>query len=233
MDIIIVIVFFCIGCLSGYIGAYSKKKGENRALMEDIARVTDEKQKVESKYKIEIEEQKKRHTLEIEKRKYKYGEKLKQFTSYFKLLDEFNRKSNESFENDILPIIERFFADYETVETEDDKDSGNKAIAELMNGFLKIESKMKEEYLRMRTETNTLRLISSPKMNTLLDELDKLLDESFDASNYSLKSLSDPEQFRNPEGVKPYQEKVHELGKKVQKKRQQLMDLMKQELDDI
>jgi hypothetical protein len=233
MDIIIGIVCFCIGCLSGYLIAYSKKKGENRALMEDIARLTDEKQKVKSQYEIRLEEQKKLHTLEIEKRKYKYEEKLKQFTRYFKLLDEFNRKSNESFDNDIQPIIKRFFDDYSTVETEDDKDSGNKAIAELMNGFLKIESKMKEEYLRMSTETNTLRLISSPKMNALLDEMDKLLGESFDASNYSLKNLSDPEQFRNIEGAKPYQEKANELGKMVQKKRQQLMDLMKQELDDI
>lgn len=233
IDIIIGIFCFGIGCLSGYLIAYFKKKGENRALTEDIARLTDEKQKVISQYEIRLEEQKKLHALDIVKRKYKFEEKIRQFTRYFKLLDEFNRKNQESYTNDIIPIIKLFYTDYETVETEDSKDSENKAIAELMNGFLKINSKISEEHVRMRNETNTLRLISSPKMNALLDDMDKLLSESFDASTEQLKALSVPEQFRNPEGAKPNQEKIYELGKMVQKKRQQLMDLMKQELDEI
>lgn len=69
------IVSFVFGILVLYLTAYSNAKGKNRALEEDVSRLEDEKQKIIAKYRAETEELKKQHSLEIEKRKYKYEDK--------------------------------------------------------------------------------------------------------------------------------------------------------------
>lgn len=91
-EIMHIVLSFLLGMFVLYFTAYSKTKGKNKALQEDISRLEDEKQKVLAKYKIEMEEIKKQHSLDIEKRKYLYDEKRQQFVKLFSLLDEFHRK---------------------------------------------------------------------------------------------------------------------------------------------
>lgn len=93
---------FVIGIIVVYLTAYSKAKGQNKALREDLSALEDEKQKIVAKYMAEAEELKKNHALDIEKRKYQYDEKRAQFVKYFALIDEFHGKSNDIFSNSFL-----------------------------------------------------------------------------------------------------------------------------------
>lgn len=64
-----------LGFLSLYITAYAKAKGKNKALEENISRLEDEKQRVIAKYQSKLQELKRQHALDLEKRKYLYEEK--------------------------------------------------------------------------------------------------------------------------------------------------------------
>jgi sensor histidine kinase YesM len=83
-----------LGFLSLYLTAYAKAKGKNQALEEDVSRLEDEKQGVIAKYQAELQELKRQHALDLEKRKYLYEEKRQQFTKFFAMLDEFELLSN-------------------------------------------------------------------------------------------------------------------------------------------
>jgi len=108
------IVSFLLGMFVVYITAYTKAKGKNKALMEDNICLENDKQKIAVQHRNETEELKKQHSLDIEKRKYQYEEKRHQFSKYFKLLDEFNQRSNETFVEEfikdqslITPLVKR------------------------------------------------------------------------------------------------------------------------------
>lgn len=88
VEISIAIVNFLLGFLVFYLTAYSKTKGKNKALKEDISKLEDEKQKIIAKYQAETESIKKQHTLDIEKRKFQYEDKRIQFQKYFSILDQ-------------------------------------------------------------------------------------------------------------------------------------------------
>ncbi len=105
VEISTTIASFVSGILAIYLTAYSKAKGKNRALKEDISRLEDEKQKIIAKYRAETEELKKQHSLEIEKRKYQYEDKRTQFTKYFSMLDQFHGKSHKIFTERFSPIL--------------------------------------------------------------------------------------------------------------------------------
>lgn len=232
-DLIYLAFGLCIGGVIGYLRGYSKKKGENKALSEDVARLTREKHEVISQYELRLEEEKKKHTLDIEKRKYRYEEKARQFTRYFALLDEFHRKANESFEIEFKPIVDRFLENFIRSQLENDPASSSKAMAEFGTAVQATTSKLNEEHLRIRSETNTLRLVASETMRKVLDELDQSLDSSFEASMELLKTLAVPDQFKNPEVFQSLQDKNEALGRVVHEKREELMSLMRKELDEI
>jgi uncharacterized membrane protein YraQ (UPF0718 family) len=86
----LVIVFF-----SGYLISYFKEKGKNKALLSDIKRLTEEKERIVSDFK-----------LEIEKRKYQYESKKEQYFKYFNLIDEFGKSGNDDFYENFFPIVE-------------------------------------------------------------------------------------------------------------------------------
>jgi hypothetical protein len=112
IDVIINILSFGFGALVIYLTAYLKVKGKNKGLIEDISKLENEKQKIIAKYRVETEEVKKQHSLDIEKRKFQYEDKRAQFSKYFSLLDEFHSKCNAVFLDKFQPIMTEFLSGY-------------------------------------------------------------------------------------------------------------------------
>lgn len=167
MEYIIGLISFLLGIASGYFIAYGKEKGKNRALKEDIESLEDQKQQVQIKYTREIEELKKDNALNIELRKHKYEEKKNQFAKFFTLLDEFHAKSNEIFMERFGPIYSKFMENYLV----DDESTQNEAIAEFNQGMMGLFGELNQEHLKLTTETNSIRLISSEILDGHLDQL--------------------------------------------------------------
>lgn len=215
--------------MSLYLTAYAKAKGKNHALEEDVSRLEDEKQRVIAKYHAELQELKRQHALDLEKRKYLYEEKRQQFTKFFAMLDEFQRRSYSLFGERFHPIINQFLGSYTGTSNEADQ----AAIASFNSGVQDIFYELSEEQARISNETNSIRLIASEELADLLNRLDEAVRESTSDAGEMLKFMATPEFWADQSLIAPYQEKVEESGVRVKECRDNIMSRMKHELQEI
>jgi hypothetical protein len=226
-----IILALIVGVI-GFISSYAIMKSKNRSLKKDIAMLADEKQKIISKYEIELEELKKTHTLDIEKRKTIFHEKLNLFSKYLESLSEFRRKCTEDFTKDIWPSINEVSIEYANAVI----NGKNLKIEELLKPLynsINFSSKKEVEYRKIMTETIKLKLFGSPEIRGILDDIEKLVGEFYDFLNPFLRNLPNQVQAGNIEGAKHDMEKNFEIPKKLEEKERQLEDLMRQEMDKI
>lgn len=229
MEYIIGLISFLLGIASGYFIAYGKEKGKNRALKEDIESLEDQKQQVQIKYTREIEELKKDNALNIELRKHKYEEKKNQFAKFFTLLDEFHAKSNEIFMERFGPIYSKFMENYLV----DDESTQNEAIAEFNQGMMGLFGELNQEHLKLTTETNSIRLISSEILDGHLDQLTAKVGDATNTAQDMLKMMASPEFWADQTILSPLQIKAEEQGREIILIRNNIRKQMKGELDQI
>lgn len=218
-----------LGFLSLYLTAYAKAKGKNKALEEDVSRLEDEKQRVITKYQAELQELKREHALDLEKRKYLYEEKRQQFTKFFSMLDEFQRKSYALFRERFYPVMNQFLSSYTGTSGEADQ----AAIANFAKSVQDLFHELSEEQIRIANETNSIKLIASDEMDDLLNRLDEAVGESTSDANEMLKFMATHEFWADQSLVVPYQKKAEESGMLVKQCRDNIMSLMKRELQEI
>ncbi len=229
MDVLINILSFLGGMSVLYLTAYVKVKGKNKALIEDVKKLEDEKQKIIAKYRAETEEIKKQHTLDVEKRKFQYEDKRKQFSKYFSLLDEFHGKCNSVFLERFQPIITEFLSGYLV----DDEQVKNEAIVKYNGEVQSLVFELNEEHLKLKSEQNSIRLIASPEVDELLGKLYIAVKTATDLSTEMLRFMSTPEFWADQSLVLPYQEKLTVSGNEVQVTHNNLKEQMKIELNEI
>lgn len=223
------VISFLVGGFCGFLGAYLKEKGKNRALVEDVSRLEDEKQKVQIKYSRELEEYKKENVLNVELRKHKYNDKKNQFTKYFALLDDFNRKSNEVFQDQFGTIFSKFAGKAMSGEGAIDESFASEfslEIAQLINEIGK-------DYLRISTEANSIRLVSSDAVDGLIDQLNKLVGDSTKTTQDMLKTMGTLEFWNDQSILNPLTEHAIKQGQEIIHVREALRKQMKAELDEI
>lgn len=212
---------------------YFKKKGEYIASQEEIGSITREKKKVEAEFEEKIEAIKKNHQLDIEKRKHQYAAKHAEFKKFFSLLDEFNRNCHKKVWDEFNPLIVQFNNKFLDSEQRGDKDASTNAIADFSKSVLNLTMKMNEESVRLRNETNSIRLIAPKDILSLIDELDVLLVKSFDASMNVVKGMATLEFMTNPSVIEPLKTEAEYFVALVKEMHDKLMHSMREHLDSI
>ena len=229
VSILEIIFSFSAGALVVYLTAYAKAKGNNKALKEDISKLEDEKQNIVAKYRAETEELKKQHSLDIEKRKFKYEDKRAQFTKFFLMFDQFQNKGRSIINEDFTPLLSELLSSV-IIGTEESK---KEAFYQFTNNIQHIIDKIYEEHIKMTNETNSIRLIATPEMDILLDEFESALNKAKDNASEMIKFMTTPEFFANQTLLIPYQKASEESGNLVSEYRVKLKNRMKCELDEI
>ncbi|MDG3084724.1 hypothetical protein P7F88_00905 [Vibrio hannami] len=220
---------FIIGALSLYFTAYTKAKGANKALKEDIEVLENAKQEIITKHAAELESIKKDHVLDIEKRKYQYEAKRAQFSKFFQLIDEFNSKCNSVFVERFPPMFQRLLAG----QLSECAEVSNNSVLEFNAEIMQLFNELNEEQLKVTHESNSIRLIATPEIDTLLDQLALDIKSSYDDSVSMLKFMGTPEYFIDNSTIAPYQTRLTESGYKVISSREALKAQMKMELNEI
>src|SRR5690606_27206068 len=142
------------GFLMGYFTSYFNEKGKNKAIIEDTSQITEEKEKVTSKY-----------GLETTKRKIQYETKSNAYMKYFTLLDEQSQIENIEAQQEFLPVLTKFNTEY--LSNIGDIEKELKAVSEFSNSIQTIMIKSQERYFKFKNETNALKLIAGNKVLTL------------------------------------------------------------------
>ena len=206
--------------ISGYLISYFKEKGKNKALLGDIKRLTEEKERIISDYK-----------LDIEKRKYKYESKKEQYFKYFNLIDEFGKSGNDSFYRDFFPIVDTFNKDF--LSANGDKERELEVLNNFTSSLNPMLSKSNENLVRLRAETKTIRLIANDKVQGYLDKLDQLYDISFERSADMLRSMGNNIISNNQALIDKQNQDLQSLGSMINEVHEQLVIAIKKELDEI
>ena len=117
-----ILIGIILGAIAGYVAAYLKKKAQNRALLEDVRRLEEEKRSVEKKFVVEVEQVKKEHNLEIEHRKYQYEDKRKVYSDFCNDLDKYQSQGQVIFKERMMPMMTRL------LESIEDSDGSTKSV---------------------------------------------------------------------------------------------------------
>lgn len=144
-----------IGVILGALGAYLTQKAKNKALIEDNEVLTES-----------IESIKKDHALEFAKRKHQYESKSKQYFKYFELLDSVSGNDTQSALSMLPEMMANFTA--ELIRADNDQDKVADAISNYMKSVNTIMFNAEKNYIRLKQETSTLKLIASDNITTIL-----------------------------------------------------------------
>ncbi len=90
-----------------------------------------------------------------------------------------------------------------------------------------------EEQIKISNETNSIRLISSPEIDILLDKLELAVKKSTDDAGDMMKFMATPQFLADQTLLSPCQQRAEESGAFVLQCRDELRSRMKYELDEI
>ncbi|MCD4788962.1 MAG: hypothetical protein K8R37_03090 [Bacteroidales bacterium] len=195
--------------------------------------LTEETEEIKSKYNKEIEIIKKEHLLDIEKRKYQYESKKEQYINFFKLLDNFNTDSNVIAQEKMIPIIEEFNRNYLNAANRNNKRGETNATTVMSKKVQKLMFESNKELSRIKQETNTIRIIASDSILKTLNLLELAYDRSFEESSKMMKDLQIQMMTNDQEGMKRSQREMQEIANAILKFKNDLIQQMRIELNEI
>ncbi len=130
----------------------------------------------------EIESLKHSYNLDLEKRKRIYEMKATQFEKYFRMIDDFGKRQQVDIPKRMQPIINEFMRNYLKAIDRGDKTAATESITNFGSKISDVTNEGMEQYLSLKSETNSLKLIASDELSLLFDELQQLYDSAFDSA---------------------------------------------------
>lgn len=94
-------------------------------------------------------------------------------------------------------------------------------------------SNSNENLVRLRAETNSIRLIANKKVRDYLEQLDELYDISFEKSSNMLREMGNNMILENQELINEQNRELHSLGLKIKTIHDELVEEIRKELDEI
>lgn len=209
-----------IGLLFLYLKTYISQKAKNKALRNENLTLTQQ-----------IENIKKIHELDIAKRKYQYESKKEQYLKFFQLIDSFTGKQNLSCINKMTPIITEFYAGF--LATMDDKTEQSKVCAAYMEKMQNLMNENNTELMKVKQETNTIRLIASEEVIELLDLMEKAYDNMFDISAQIINMMPNNIMTNNQIALQEHAEILTEISQTSLNIKENLIQQMRNDLNKI
>lgn len=227
------IAFALVGLILLYIRTYLKERAKISALKSQNEKLINQSESIKSIYSKELEEIKKNHQLDLEKRKYQYESKQKQYIEFFKFLDHFSGDYNVDSQKKMLPILEEFNRNYMQAANTNNQKGITNASTVLSAKIQKVMSEANEELTRIKQETNTIRLIASDSVIKSLNLLELAYDKAFEESSTMMSKLPAQLIMNDQEGMNESQNEIEISGKVILSVKAKLIKLMRSELNEI
>lgn len=209
-----------ISALLGFAIGYVKEKFKNQALKEDIAKITEEKERVTTHYK-----------LDQEKRKYQYERKHEVYSKYHGLLDKFDSEKNpfldqKKMNGQVTVLLNSMY--------ESGDDEGKKM--EAINVFYNSIDEMIQEALigikEIAKETNQLKLIATPEIIAIVESIQANYDKVGKMSTAISETLK--KMFAGGDlDFSPITSEAERISTETKDMKAKLTELMRLEIDKI
>lgn len=217
---LIYMIFAFLGLLILYIKTYTTEKAKMEVL------------KSENKKLIE-ERIKKDFQLEISKRRYQYESKKEQYILFFKLLDQFTNEANKSTQEKLLPILDEFNRNFLNSSSRNDKKGENNATSVMSKKIQRLTFEANESLIKIKQETNTIRLIASDRIIQKLDLLELAYDKNMEQAIKMMNDLPKQMMSNDQYGMKKSQREIEISALVIKEIKDEIIELMRKELDEI
>ena len=201
-----------IGIAIGGATSYYVQKAKNKATIEDLAEVTEEKERVVSQY---------------QKRNYQYNRKHDAYTNYNVLLNEFefegNKLTQENLETPFNILIHKVYG------SPNDKGKQQEALTEYGIAFNSLINETLESLKRIAKETHEMKLVAPEHIIVKLERLDKLYKDVVAVTNQVFSTVD----LENMElNLTPLNAKMDEIGDGANILRSDILQDMRKDLND-
>lgn len=211
-----------IGILIGGASTYFNKRAEFRALKENNAALQKENEAIRSSYE-----------LEVSKRKYRYEEKLRQYSNFFSLIDACSKEMNGRTQQQCIEAINRFFSHFLHAVNQNDSVAESTAASNFQSEITQIMMDANNYLIKFRQETNAIKLIASDGIVELLEMFDSKMEESIQLSTSCLQDLQSLILQRNSQQLEANQNHINNIGQEIVLLKSKIISLMKEELNQI
>lgn len=178
---LIYMIFAFLGLLILYIKTYTTEKAKMEVLKSENKKLIEETERIKKDFQ-----------LEISKRRYQYESKKEQYILFFKLLDQFTNEANKSTQEKLLPILDEFNRNFLNSSSRNDKKGENNATSVMSKKIQRLTFEANESLIKIKQETNTIRLIASDRIIQKLDLLELAYDKNMEQAIKMMNVFSCP-----------------------------------------
>ncbi|WP_394674416.1 hypothetical protein [uncultured Chryseobacterium sp.] len=221
---------FVSGLFAIALKSYLTEKGKLKAQIGENKKLIEQTEDIKSKFNKELEEIKKEHQLDISKRKYQYESKKDAYISFFRLLDSFSNEQNITAQEKLKEYTNEFNRNYLNGKN---VKSQNNATVVFSKKVLSLSSETYKDFQKLRQETNTIKLIASDEVIKKLQFFDYCYEEFMKISDKMMKSLSVLILNNDEEKMRAQQHEIELNGKLINNIKEELIELMRQDLNKI
>ncbi|MFW3353701.1 hypothetical protein [Aliarcobacter butzleri] len=212
-ELLINVISLLIFLIIGYLISYFKEKGKLQALSEENKKLT-----------MEVENIKQKYALDLQKRKYKYETKQKLYYEFMNKLDNYNALQMNLLFDELGSLMMKFF------ESKSDEEK-NQFTIKFNNTARDIDTKIKKQSSELFSQLNELKLTANDETITILNKLQNELNIS--NKKFVKMAHNIPELLNNPNIKNELQQADNQTTKNIISIKNQLIQVLKNELDNI
>ena len=219
---LIYMIFAFRGLLIRYIKTYTTEKAKMEVLKSENKKLIEETERIKKDFQ-----------LEISKRRYQYESKKEQYILFFKLLDQFTNEANKSTQEKLLPILDEFNRNFLNSSSRNDKKGENNATSVMSKKIQRLTFEANESLIKIKQETNTIRLIASDRIIQKLDLLELAYDKNMEQAIKMMNDLPKQMMSNDQYGMKKSQREIEISALVIKEIKDEIIELMRKELDEI
>lgn len=219
---LIYMIFAFLGLLILYIKTYTTEKAKMEVLKSENKKLIEETERIKKDFQ-----------LEISKRRYQYESKKEQYILFFKLLDQFTNEANKSTQEKLLPILDEFNRNFLNSSSRNDKKGENNATSVMSKKIQGLTFEANESLIKIKQETNTIRLIASDRIIQKLDLLELAYDKNMEQAIKMMNDLPKQMMSNDQYGMKKSQREIEISALVIKEIKDEIIELMRKELDEI
>ncbi len=216
-----------------FLKTFVQEKAKLKALKSENEKLIYQSEQIKAQYNRELEELKKDHQLDITKRKYQYESKKESYFRFFQLIDQFTRENNVKNQESLIPILDEFNRNYLQASNQNNKRNETNAVTVMSKKIQKLMFDASQDLIKVKQETNTIRLIASDEIINKLDLLNLAYDKATETSNKMMSSLPALMLINNQEQMKADQREIEISAMVINRFKDEIIELMRKELNEI
>ncbi|MEC6830391.1 hypothetical protein VXS06_01270 [Photobacterium toruni] len=159
--------------------------------------------------------------------------KASEYGKYVTDLDNFGKKNQIEIPERMQPIFEQYLQNYLAAADAGDKERERQVVGWLSSQVSSLIQEGLKDVLKLKYESNRLKLIATDEMLEIFEKIEILTQESMDCTNEYMTNFTDIIMNQQNEKTEIFQAKAAEIGNKIQIHSKSLLTQMRRELSDI